>query len=111
MMLHSTRGERGIGVSYDVHTLPYFILWKNTAASEDGYVTGLEPATNFPNPRTFEGEHERVTKLTAHESVTHRVTIHPLTTKERVDQFAEKVRALQVENPKVHNMPRDDWSA
>ena len=34
--------------------LPCFTLWKNTAAEADGYVTGLEPGTNFPNLRSFE---------------------------------------------------------
>ena len=43
--------------------LPCYTVWKNTTALEDGYVTGLEPGTNFPNPRTYEGEQGRVVKL------------------------------------------------
>ena len=40
-----------------------FTVWKNTAALEDGYVTGLEPATNFPNLKTFERSQNRVPVL------------------------------------------------
>ena len=29
----------------------------------DGYVTGLEPGTDYPNPRSFEREKGRVVKL------------------------------------------------
>jgi hypothetical protein len=43
--------------------LPCISVWKNTAAVEDGYVTGLEPATNFPNFRTFERQQGRVRVL------------------------------------------------
>jgi hypothetical protein len=43
--------------------LPCFTVWKNTAAVEDGYVTGLEPATNYPNFRTFERQQGRVRVL------------------------------------------------
>jgi len=32
----------------------HFTLWKNEVAEADGYVFGLEPATNWPNPRHFE---------------------------------------------------------
>ncbi|MFV2066798.1 MAG: DUF4432 family protein, partial [Pirellulales bacterium] len=43
--------------------LPCFTQWKNTGAETDGYVTGLEPATNFPNPRSFETNQHRVVTL------------------------------------------------
>ncbi|MEZ6091877.1 MAG: aldose 1-epimerase family protein [Pirellulaceae bacterium] len=111
MMLQSSSGDRGLGVSYDTHTLPYFVLWKNTAALEDGYVTGLEPSTNFPNPRTFEGEHERVASIAPGESITHRIRLHPLVGHEQVTDFAAKVQSLKPANPRVHTQPKPDWSA
>ena len=40
--------------------MPWFTQWKNTTSVADGYVTGIEPGTNFPNPRTYEGEQGRV---------------------------------------------------
>ena len=49
-LLRSQNSDQGIAVSFNINQLPKFILWKNTAALSDGYVVGLEPATNFPNP-------------------------------------------------------------
>ena len=43
--------------------MPCFTVWKNTGALEDGYVTGLEPATNYPNFKTFERQQGRVVVL------------------------------------------------
>ena len=55
--------SRAVSVSFSVRQLPHFTLWKNTAAVEDGYVTGLEPGTSFPNPKRFERERNRVIRL------------------------------------------------
>jgi len=38
-------------------------VWKNTGAIEEGHVTGLEPATNYPNFKTFERQQGRVRTL------------------------------------------------
>ena len=35
-------------------------MWKNTAAEDDGYVTGIEPATGFPFNRRIERKYGRV---------------------------------------------------
>ena len=53
--------------------MPAFTLWKNTSAVEDGYVAGLEPATNYPNPKPFEREHGRVIRLNGGDS--HRIDL------------------------------------
>jgi hypothetical protein len=63
VLLRNPRGDRGVSLTYSVNELPCFTLWKNTAAEENGYVTGLEPATNFPNNRSFERKHGRVPRL------------------------------------------------
>ena len=47
-------------IEYQPDQLGCFSLWKNEAALNDGYVVGLEPATNWPNPRSFEEQHERI---------------------------------------------------
>src|SRR5262249_35554294 len=47
-LLRNAAGDRGLAVRWSVRELPCFTIWKNTAATEDGYVTGLEPGTNFP---------------------------------------------------------------
>ncbi len=39
--------DRAVAERFNRHELPCFTVWKNTGLpSEDGYVTGLEPATN-----------------------------------------------------------------
>ncbi len=52
-LLRSADGRRGVCLYWNVKQLPCFTLWKNETAEQDGYVTGLEPGTNFPNPRSF----------------------------------------------------------
>ena len=52
-----------VGMHYSLADLPTFTVWKNTAAQQDGYVTGLEPGTDMPNPRMFERKKGRVITL------------------------------------------------
>ena len=52
-----------ICLRFPLAELPCFTLWKNTAAEADGYVTGLEPGTNFPNLRSFERTQGRLQTL------------------------------------------------
>ncbi len=63
VMLKNAAGDLGASLGFDKRQLPCFTLWKNTGALADGYVTGIEPATNYPNPRSFEGQQGRVVKL------------------------------------------------
>jgi hypothetical protein len=63
VLLRNRDGSKGCSMSYSVAQLPYFTLWKNTAAAEDGYVTGLEPGTSFPSNRRNERRHGRVPRL------------------------------------------------
>ena len=46
--------DRAVAVRFNRNDLPCFTVWKNTGAVEDGYVTGLEPATSYPNFKGFE---------------------------------------------------------
>jgi hypothetical protein len=62
-LLMNARADRAVAVRFNHTELPCLTVWKNTAAVEDGYVTGLEPATNFPNFKTFERQQGRVRVL------------------------------------------------
>src|SRR5204863_439137 len=62
-LLRNAHGDKGISLRYLKAQLPCFTVWKNTQAEADGYVTGLEPGTNYPNLKTFEREKGRVVKL------------------------------------------------
>ena len=52
-VLVKSANNKAAALRFNRKELPCFTLWKNTAALEDGYVTGLEPGTNYPNLKTF----------------------------------------------------------
>jgi Domain of unknown function (DUF4432) len=62
-LLYNAHADKGIVLRWNLKELPCFTLWRNTAALEDGYVTGLEPGTNYPNPKSFERANSRVRRL------------------------------------------------
>lgn len=62
-LLRNSAGDRGLSLHFETGPLPCFTLWKNTQAEEDGYCTGLEPATSYPNFKSFERERGRVVRL------------------------------------------------
>ena len=55
--------RRAAVVRFDRRQLPCLTLWKNTAATGQGYVIGIEPATNYPNTRAVERAAGRVVSL------------------------------------------------
>ena len=55
--------SRAAVVRFDCRQLPCLSLWKNTAATEQGYVVGIEPGTNYPNTRSVERTAGRVVNL------------------------------------------------
>lgn len=108
-LLKSASGESGLGVRFNTDTLPFFVQWKNTAGVNDGYVTGLEPSTNFPNTRSFEEQHGRVVKVDPQSTVEYRLELYLLSEAERVQQFENETVALQRTAPKIHAQPVPDW--
>jgi hypothetical protein len=62
-LLVNAAADKAVAVRFNRNELPCFTVWKNTAALEDGYVTGLEPATNYPNLKSFERQRGRVPVL------------------------------------------------
>lgn len=65
ILLQNSRGDRGVAMAFSVEALPYVTLWKNLAAREEGYVTGLEPGTSYPFNRRIERKAGRVPRLAA----------------------------------------------
>ncbi len=78
-VLTSADAKTAVAVRHKVNTLPYLTQWKNTVAETDGYVTGLEPGTGFPNPRSFEEAGGRVVTLAGGESVDFQLAIEAMT--------------------------------
>ncbi len=96
---------------FNILQLPCFSVWKNTTAAEDGYVTGIEPGTNFPNPRSFEGEKGRVVTLEGKASATFALGIDYLPNETAVSKAEQSVDELRTAEPIVHTQPLDDWCA
>lgn len=95
VMLKNSDGSQATLLRYSLKDFPCFTNWKNTAGKADGYVTGLEPATNFPNSRRFEREQGRVIRLDGGESRTTSLTIEAIGQKEEVSAVEAEIQALK----------------
>lgn len=111
-MLYNAAADRGMVLHFNRNELPCFTVWKNTGALEDGYVTGLEPATNFPNFKTFEREQGRVRTLPPGGRWEANWSIEIHDTAEGVsDALAEIVRLQAQAKPVLHRQPQKRFSA
>ena len=111
-LLKNAHGTRGASLVYNIKELPHFSLWKNTTAEADGYVTGLEPGTNYPNPRSYEGKQGRVVKLGPGEKHSMSVSLEFHATAAEVDAAEEDVNRLRDgREPKVFDKPQEGWCA
>jgi Domain of unknown function (DUF4432) len=63
VMLYNRAVDKGLVVRLNHRELPCFSVWRYTAAVAEGYVTGFEPGTNYPNFRAFERQKGRVRLL------------------------------------------------
>ncbi len=95
VMLRTVAGDKGVTMSYRTDQLPFFTLWKNTTAIEEGYVTGLEPGTGFPANRSVERKAGRVPKLKPNETRKFAIDFAILAGKEQVDRAAATIAGLQ----------------
>jgi len=110
-VLRNAAGDLAVAVRFDKRQLPCFSLWKNTAAVEDGYVTGLEPGTNYPNLKRFERERGRVIKLPAGGSYTAELSIEAVAGRSDVERLEREVAELQKQAERqVHRQPVEKWS-
>ena len=62
-MLENAQADKAVVVRWNANELPCFTQWKNPVGEREGYVTGLEPGTNYPNPKTFERAQGRIPTL------------------------------------------------
>jgi len=94
-MLHNAAGNQASLLRYSLKDFPCFTLWKNTAGAADGYVTGLEPATSYPNPRGFERKKGRILNLAGGESRSTTLVVETLDTKKAIKAAEAEIKALQ----------------
>ncbi|MCI0358519.1 MAG: aldose 1-epimerase family protein [Planctomycetaceae bacterium] len=111
-LLKNAHSTRGVSLMFNTKQLPCFTVWKNTTGEPDGYVTGLEPGTNFPNPRSFETAKNRVVKLAGGQKQTFDLTLEVHGSAADVTAAEAAVTKLQAGRPpKIHPQPLLDWCA
>ncbi len=111
VVLKSADGQLGVGLRFNVAQLPCFTQWKNTTSLEDGYVTGLEPGTNFPNPRSFEEGHGRVVTLAPGASADFVIDVELANDATAVQRLADEATRLHAGTTEILNKPLADWCA
>jgi hypothetical protein len=111
-MLYNAAADRGLVLRVNHHELPCFTVWKSTVALEDGYVTGLEPAANYPNFKTFERQQGRVPVLVpgGRWECTWSMEVHD--TKSGVAEVLKEIVSLQAHAKAIiHRTPHAKFSA
>jgi hypothetical protein len=91
-------GNKGASIEFDTHQLPLLTLWKNTDTLKQGYVTGIEPGTNYAYPVTIEREQGRVKQLQPGQSTVFELKYSLLPDAKAVQQLEERVKTLQADH-------------
>ena len=108
VLLHNAAADRGLSLAFSLESLPCFTLWKNTQAEADGYVVGIEPSTDYPNPREFERQQGRVRQLEPGESWESQLTLLALLSESDVAAGRQRIEVLQGETaPQLCVSPLD----
>jgi hypothetical protein len=94
-MLRNREGDKAVVLRFQKDQLPAFTLWKNMAGLRDGYVTGLEPGTNFPNQRPFEAARGRLVTLPVGGTYVIETTLEVVATPDEVALVEAEVNRLQ----------------
>jgi hypothetical protein len=111
-ILRNKGGDKAVVLRFHKDQLPCFTLWKNTAGLRDGYVTGLEPATNYPNPRPFETARDRIVTLPVDGRYVVETTLEVLTTSAAVAAVESEIEILQSQGqPTINSGPREPFAA
>jgi len=110
-MLRNHAGDKGVVLRFQTDQLPAFTLWKNTAGLRDGYVTGLEPGTNYPNARPFEQARNRVVRLPVDGRYKTETTLEVLATPVAVAAVEAEIKQFQVQSTaKVNRKPIEPFA-
>jgi hypothetical protein len=110
-LLRNRAGDRGVALRFSNAQLPAFTLWKNTGGPRDGYATGLEPGTNYPNPRPFEKARGRVVTLPPDGRYVTETTLEVLDTADAVSAAESEIALLQaIGVPEVNASPKEPYA-
>ena len=110
-LLKSADGVRGVSLAFNKTQLPFFTLWKNRQSAADGYVTGFEPALNFPNAKSVEKAAGRVVTLAPGESRRFEIDVTAHCDADGVAGAEQVVAGLQEgTEPEILDQPNPEWS-
>jgi hypothetical protein len=110
-MLRNRTGDKGVALRFATTQLPAFTLWKNTGGRNEGFVTGLEPATNYPNPKPIEKARGRVVTLPVGGSTVVETILEVFKTREDVAVIEAEIQTLQKQGvPTIHREPVEPFS-
>ncbi|HAK34056.1 MAG TPA: DUF4432 domain-containing protein [Pantoea sp.] len=102
----NSKGDKGASIEFDTHQLPLLTMWKNTDTLKQGYVTGIEPGTNYAYPVTIEKEQGRVKQLAPGQSTTFELTYTLLSSASAVNATEQRIKQIQGdEQPTVDEKP------
>ncbi len=109
-LLKNAHGTQGVSLHFNKSQLPWFTVWKNTTSLEDGLVTGIEPGTNFPNPRGYEEEQGRIVNLAGGGKATFDLRLEVHKNSSEVESAAAAIAKIQGDTePKIHDVPQKGW--
>ncbi len=91
----NSKGNKGAAIEFDTRQLPLLTMWKNTDTLKQGYVTGIEPGTNYAYPVTIEKEQGRVKQLQPGQSTEFTLTYSLLKDASAVQKVEQRVKQIQ----------------
>lgn len=111
VMLKNKNADKGFVCRFNIAELPCFTQWKYTSALSEGYVTGIEPGTNYPNPKPFERIRGRVLILQPSESYKINTKIECIEGRNEVHAIESEISQLIGQSlPKIYEVPQPEFS-
>lgn len=110
VLVVNPQGDAAIGLAYNTTELPWFTLWRNTQASQDGYVLGIEPGTNLPNPRSWEEKFGRLVNLMPDEVWSTSLKLQSYTGLQAVADASAAIQACQAQAADLSATPIAEWT-
>jgi hypothetical protein len=111
VLVSGLAGDEAVSLRFNKRALPCLTIWRNTPAEADGYVLGIEPGTNYPNPRTFEQQKGRVVLLKPGQKWHAEVTATWHDDAHSIAEAESAIRTIQANrHPTLSVQPRAEWS-
>ncbi len=95
VLLTNASQTEAVSLEFEMASLPCLTIWKNTQSIADGYCTGLEPGTNYPNFKAQERREGRVVKLAAGAKWQTSMKLSVLTDANNISNQRDRIAELQ----------------